>query len=56
MTGSVLLQNAETIRLTGVNGEARSVAQLAVGDTVLVALEPTARHFGRQVDETIRES
>lgn len=56
MIGSVLLQNAETIRLTGLNGEARSVAQLSVGDTVLVALEAMGRHFGRQVDETIRES
>jgi 3-dehydroquinate synthase II len=54
-TGSVLVQNAETIRLTGVDGEARSVANLEPGDTVLVALEPRGRHFGRQVDETIRE-
>ena len=55
MAGSVLLQNAETIRLTTLEGSARSVAELQPGDQVLVALEKLGRHCGRQVDETIWE-
>lgn len=53
--GSILLQNAETIRLSDAEGEARSVVDLKVGDRVLVAVEAAGRHFGRKVDETIRE-
>ncbi len=53
--GSILLQNAETIRLSGSEGEARSVVDLKVGDHVLVAVEDEGRHFGRKVDETIKE-
>jgi 3-dehydroquinate synthase II len=53
--GSIILQNAETIRLTGPGGEAISVARLAPGDSVLVATESAGRHFGIKVDETIRE-
>jgi 3-dehydroquinate synthase II len=54
--GSILLQNAETVRLTGPGAEAVSVARLKAGDPVLVAIEPAGRHFGVKVDETIRES
>jgi len=53
--GSILLQNAETIRLTNPGGEAVSVAELKVGDSVLVAVEQAGRHFGMKVDETIIE-
>lgn len=53
--GSILLQNAETIRLTGPDGEARSVVDLQRGDIVLVAIEAAGRHFGMKVEETIRE-
>ncbi|MCE5242994.1 MAG: 3-dehydroquinate synthase II [Desulfobacteraceae bacterium] len=53
--GSIILQNAETIRLTAPDGEARSVVDLRPGDPVLAAIEPAGRHFGMKVDETIRE-
>ena len=52
---TVVLQNAETIRLVGPGGVAVSVARLAVGDAVLLAEEAAGRHFGTAVDETILE-
>lgn len=53
---SVILQNAETIRVVGPGGKAVSVAALAPGDAVLVAEESAGRHFGVAVEETIREN
>ena len=53
--GSLLLQNAETIRLTCPDGEARSVVDLQAGDRVLVQVEESGRHFGMKVTETILE-
>jgi len=50
-----LLQNAETIRLVGKDGQALSVASLKAGDEVLVYLEEKGRHFGVAVDESINE-
>jgi 3-dehydroquinate synthase II len=50
-----ILQNAETIRLVGPRGKAKSVSQLRVGDKVLVRRESGARHFGMKVQERIRE-
>jgi 3-dehydroquinate synthase II len=52
---SLILQNAETIRLTSPKGEALSVASLKVGDEVLAHIETGGRHCGRQVEETITE-
>jgi len=54
-TISVILQNAETIRLTSPEGNALSVASLKPGDTVLAYLESGGRHFGMAVAETIEE-
>ncbi|HQN19403.1 MAG TPA: 3-dehydroquinate synthase II, partial [Syntrophobacteraceae bacterium] len=53
--GSILLQNAETICLTGPDGESRSVVELQAGDRVLVQVEKSGRHFGMKVTETIVE-
>jgi len=53
---SVVLQNAETVRLVDPGGEALSVARIAAGDSVLLAEEAAGRHFGVAVDETIREN
>jgi len=53
-TYSVILQNAETIRLHTPKG-AKSVSDIKVGDKVLVRLEEGARHFGHAVSETITE-
>jgi len=52
---SVVLQNAETIRLTAPDGKAASVAALKPGDRVLGYVEKGGRHFGMAVDETIKE-
>jgi len=53
--GSLLLQNAETIRLTCPDGAARSVVDLQAGDQVLVQVGKPGRHFGIKVTETIVE-
>lgn len=53
---SVVLQNAETIRLVGPGERATSMGRLAVGDAVLLAEERAGRHFGVAVEETIREN
>jgi len=52
---SVVLQNAETIRLTSPGGGPLSVVELKPGDKVLGFIEGCARHFGMAVDETISE-
>ena len=52
---SLILQNAETIRLVSPEGKAISATTLAPGDKVLVHLEKAGRHFGMQVDETLIE-
>lgn len=52
---SAILQNAETIRLVQPRGRVKSVAQLRVGDTVLIHAESGARHFGMKIEERIRE-
>ena len=52
---SVILQNAETIRLTAPGGTAVSVAHLKEGDQVLGYVEKGGRHFGMAVEESIRE-
>jgi 3-dehydroquinate synthase II len=52
---SLVLQNAETIRLVSPEGKAVSVTSLKQGDTVLGHIEKAGRHFGMQVDETLIE-
>jgi Predicted alternative 3-dehydroquinate synthase len=52
---SLVLQNAETIRLVREDGTPVSVAVLAVGDRVLGSVEEGGRHFGVAVKETILE-
>ena len=52
---SIILQNAETIRLTQPDGKAVSLVNLKEGNEVLVYREGGARHFGVQIDETIIE-
>ncbi len=52
---TLILQNAETIRLVGEDGEAISVVDLAEGDRILGCIAEGGRHFGMAVKETIRE-
>ena len=52
---SLVLQNAETIRLVSPDGKAVSVAVLKPGDKVLAHIEKAGRHFGMRVDETLIE-
>ncbi len=52
---SLVLQNAETIRLVQPDGKAISATSLKQGDKVLAHIEKAGRHFGMQVDETLIE-
>ena len=52
---SLILQNAETIRLTRPSGEPISVVKLSKGDKVLGYTEEGGRHFGFKIKETIKE-
>jgi 3-dehydroquinate synthase II len=54
-TIKTLLQNAETIRLVNDDGDPVSVAELNVGDRVMVYLDTSARHFGMAIEESIIE-
>lgn len=54
--GTVILQNAETIRLITKDNKLVSVTDLKVGDEVLAyAKSSSGRHFGMSVDEFILE-
>lgn len=52
---SLVLQNAETIRLVSPDGKAISITSLKPGDKVLGHIEKAGRHFGMKVDETLIE-
>ena len=56
MKSSLVLQNAETVRLVGTDGDAVSVAALKPGDIILGHRQQGGRHFGVAVSETIRET
>jgi 3-dehydroquinate synthase II len=54
--GTVILQNAETIRLISEDGKLLSVTEVKVGDEVLgYAKQAGGRHFGMEVEEFIVE-
>ncbi len=56
LDGSVILQNAETIRLVRRDGEPVGVTEINIGDEVLVHLTGKAgRHMGISVEEGINE-
>jgi len=52
---SLVMQNAETIRLVKPDGKAVSITGLKTGDKVLGHIERAGRHFGMKVDETLIE-
>lgn len=53
--GSIILQNAETIKLVNPEGKHISVSELKKGDEVLVWIGEKGRHFGVSVEEFILE-
>jgi len=55
ITLSCICQNAETIRLVGADGQAKSVVDINIGDEFLVHIGPGATHFGTAIKETIIE-
>lgn len=55
-TGTVIVQNAETIRLVAKDGKLLSVTEVQTGDEVLgYAKQASGRHFGTEVNEFIVE-
>ncbi len=52
---TIILQNAETIRLTAPSGKAMSLTDLKEGSEVIVFREDAGRHFGVKINETIVE-
>ncbi|MCX5645345.1 MAG: 3-dehydroquinate synthase II [Phycisphaerae bacterium] len=52
---SLVLQNAETIRLMDPQGKAISVTTLKPGDKALAHIEKSGRHFGMKVEESLVE-
>lgn len=53
---SLVMQNAETIRLTTPEGKPASITTIKTGDEVLAYFgEATGRHFGEAIKETITE-
>jgi len=54
-TGSVFLQNADTIRLVRPDGTPVSVVALRPGDEVICRADVAGRHFGMRIQENIRE-
>jgi len=52
---SLVVQNAETIRLVQLDGKAVSITSLKPGDKVLGHIEVSGRHFGMKVEETLIE-
>jgi len=53
---SAILQNAETICLVAPDGHPRRITELQPGDSILTATSPiVGRHFGRAIEESIRE-
>lgn len=52
---SLILQNAETIRLVHPDGSPVSIVELKPGDRILAYLGGGARHFGMKISESIQE-
>jgi len=52
---TLIVQNAETIRLVSPQAQAVSVTALSPGDNVLAHIEKAGRHFGMKIEETLVE-
>ncbi len=51
---NIILQNAETIRLIS-DGKPKSIVDLHEGDSILIWVGDSGRHFGMKIDESIVE-
>jgi 3-dehydroquinate synthase II len=52
---TLVMQNAETIRLVSPEGQPISITSLKAGDKVFAHIEKGGRHFGMKVEETLVE-
>jgi 3-dehydroquinate synthase II len=52
---SAMLQNAETVCLLDKKGKPRSVSSLKEGDEVIAFIGKLGKHFGMDIEETIKE-
>jgi len=52
---NMFVQNAETVRIAMSDGSMKSVAQLKVGNQIMVRTENVARHIGLAIEENIVE-
>lgn len=52
---TIILQNAETIRLASINNTSIKITNIKCGDNLLVLLNTGGRHCGTEVEETIIE-
>ena len=52
---TLVMQNAETIRLVSPEGQPISITSLKAGDKVFAHIEKGGRHFGMKVEETLIE-
>lgn len=52
---TLVMQNAETIRLVNPDGQPISITSLKPGDKVFAHIEKGGRHFGMKVEETLVE-
>ncbi len=55
MVGQTFVQQAETVRLISSTGEMPSVTSLNVGDSVLVQVDSSARHIGKNILSGVEE-
>jgi 3-dehydroquinate synthase II len=53
--GHMFLQQAETVRAVGANGNPMSVTTLKIGDQILGCVDNGARHIGAAISSTVNE-
>lgn len=53
--GHMFLQQAETVRAVGANGNPVSVTRLKIGDQILGCVDNGARHIGAAISSTVNE-
>ena len=54
-TGSVCLQQAETVRLVVMNGQTQGVNELMIDDLVMARFDSSGRHVGSKISAKVTE-